>query len=149
MFGAEFDEASLVGEDRLTVEEWATGPTGRVPLLDRVTEALRGCTSHEAQLREGVRLFGPDENTADLDPQAMGEWLRAHPFTHRLLQLTAEPVLADRPGGPGRAELGGHRRRAARGGLATPSRSTWRCCRGPATAIGRCSGSTCSCGCAR
>ena len=110
VFGAEFDETSLIGEDRLTVEEWATGPAGRVPLLDRVTEALRGCTSHEAQLREGVRLFGPDENAADLDPQVLGEWLRAHPFTHRLLQLAAQPVSLIDLARQGGAELGGRRR---------------------------------------
>jgi DEAD/DEAH box helicase len=148
VFGAEFDETSLIGEDRVTVEEWATSPAGRVPLLDRVTEALRGCTSHEAQLREGVRLFGPDENAADLDPQVLGEWLRAHPFTHRLLHLAAQPVslidLADRWSRAGRPPtvIGAPR-------AATRSRSTWRCCPGPGTAPTHCSGSTCSCGCAR
>ena len=47
------------------------------------------------------RLFGPDENAADLDPQVLGEWLRAHPFTHRLLHL-AKRTRERRSGGGGR-----------------------------------------------
>ncbi|MGH8937966.1 MAG: hypothetical protein ACRDV2_01300, partial [Actinomycetes bacterium] len=41
VFGAEFDETSLIGEDRLTAEEWATAPQGQTPLLDEVTAERR------------------------------------------------------------------------------------------------------------
>ncbi len=93
VFGAEFDETSLIGEYRLTVGEWATAPRGRIPLLDEVTTALRSCTSHEAQLQEGKRLF---LGAGDLGDDALGEQLRAHPFTRTLLRLTAAPrSLAD------------------------------------------------------
>ncbi|MDQ2707913.1 MAG: DEAD/DEAH box helicase, partial [Actinomycetota bacterium] len=57
VFGAEFDESSLVGEDRLTIEEWASAPKGRVPLLDEITAGLRGCNSHAERLIVGMRLF--------------------------------------------------------------------------------------------
>jgi ATP-dependent helicase YprA (DUF1998 family) len=88
VFGTEFDETSLVGEDRLTAEEWTTPPAGRVPLLDEVTEALRGCTSHHEQLVVGMRLF---VGTAYLYDADLGERLRAHPLTRTLLRLAATP----------------------------------------------------------
>ncbi|MGH3528257.1 MAG: DEAD/DEAH box helicase, partial [Pseudonocardiaceae bacterium] len=88
VFGAEFDETSLIGEDRLTAQEWATAPQGQTPLLDEVTAALRDCTSHEEQLKQGRRLF---LGAADGDDEALGEQLRAHPLTRTLLRLTATP----------------------------------------------------------
>ena len=100
--------------------------------------AARGCSAVRARREHGRSRSAADGGVAARPP--------VHP-------PAAAPHggarLADRPGGPGRAELGGHRRRAARGGSARRSRSIWRCCPGPATAIGRCSGWTCSCGCAR
>ncbi|MGH3628585.1 MAG: DEAD/DEAH box helicase, partial [Sciscionella sp.] len=93
VFGAEFDATSLIGEERLTIEEWAAAPQGRTPLLDEVTAALSDCTSHEAQLAEGKRLF---LGNAGLDDEALAELLRAHPLTRTLLQLTTVPrSLAD------------------------------------------------------
>ncbi|WP_214370457.1 DEAD/DEAH box helicase [Pseudonocardia sp. H11422] len=88
VFGTEFDETSLVGEDRLSVDEWVTGPQGTIPLLDEVTAVLRSCSTHEEQVRVGARLFLGD---ADLDGEALGEALRAHPLTRTLLGLTATP----------------------------------------------------------
>lgn len=101
VFGAEFNEDALVGEDRLTADEWVTAPPqGAVPLLDEVTTALRGVTSHEDQLRLGARLFlrgaVTDDEIAALDVEALGRALRAHPLTQTLLNLTATPrPLAD------------------------------------------------------
>jgi DEAD/DEAH box helicase/Helicase conserved C-terminal domain len=93
VFGAEFDEISLIGEDRLTAEEWVTTPQGQTPLLDEVTAALRDCTSHEEQLTQGKRLF---LGMADGDNEALGDQLRAHPLTRTLLHLTATPcALSD------------------------------------------------------
>ncbi|QJY49845.1 DEAD/DEAH box helicase [Pseudonocardia broussonetiae] len=89
VFGLPFDEDALVGEDRLTVDEWAgTDTYGPVPLLDEVTSALRECSSHAEQLAVGRRLFlgSPAAN-----PGRAGELLRAHPLTRTLLGLTAVP----------------------------------------------------------
>ncbi|WP_219419591.1 DEAD/DEAH box helicase [Pseudonocardia nigra] len=98
VFGVEFDETSLVGEDRLTVDEWtaapwptagwAAAPGPRTPLLDEVTEALRGVSSHAGQVAVGMRLF---LGTAYLKDVELGERLRAHPLTRALLRLTATP----------------------------------------------------------
>jgi ATP-dependent helicase YprA (DUF1998 family) len=100
VFGAEFDESSLVVEDRLTVDEWAAPRDGEVPLLDEVTEGLLGHTSHAEQLVVGARLFlrKRDREDADAfdalvgDPVALGERLRAHPLTRILLRHTQSPV---------------------------------------------------------
>ncbi len=89
VFGAEFDETSLIGEDRLTAEEWTTAPQGRTPLLDEVSAALRDCASHEEQLAQGRRLFFGDADSGD--DEALGEQLRAHPLTRTLVDLTATP----------------------------------------------------------
>ena len=73
VFGAEFDAASLVGEDRLTVEEWATGSE---PAASRCsTGSPRRYAGARRTRRSCARvcaLFGPDENAADLDPQGWG-----------------------------------------------------------------------------
>ncbi len=88
VFGTEFDDTSLIGEDRLTAEEWATPPEGKIPLLDELTEELRNCTSHEEQLAAGRRLF---LGAAHADDETIGERLRAHPLTRTLLRLTTTP----------------------------------------------------------
>ncbi|HEU0127696.1 MAG TPA: hypothetical protein VFQ48_03695, partial [Pseudonocardiaceae bacterium] len=88
VFGTEFDETSLIGEDRLTVEEWTTGPQGRIPLLDEVTEQLRHCTSHEQQLAVGRRVF---LGAVAADDATLGAQLRAHPLTRTLLRLATTP----------------------------------------------------------
>lgn len=89
VFGCPFEADALIGEDRLTVEEWA-GPStsGPVPLLDEVTAALRGTTSHAEQLAAGRRLFlgAPAAND-----ELAGELLRVHPLTRTLLRHTGTP----------------------------------------------------------
>ncbi|MCE3554508.1 DEAD/DEAH box helicase [Pseudonocardia sp. RS11V-5] len=101
VFGTEFDESSLVGEDRLTVDEWVTSPaTGSVPLLDRVTKALTDASFHEDQVREGIRLFlldTEDRNDPRIDEllddaEALGRALASHPFTRTLVTLCTLPV---------------------------------------------------------
>lgn len=87
-FGAEFDATSIIGEDRLTIDEWVTDREGDIPLLDEVTITLQGCASHEEQLQAGERLF---LGATDLDDEALGQRLRAHPLTHSLLRLTEAP----------------------------------------------------------
>jgi len=79
VFGAEFDATSIIGEDRLTIDEWVTDREGDIPLLDEVTITLQGCASHEEQLQAGERLF---LGATDLDDEALGQRLRAHPLTH-------------------------------------------------------------------
>ena len=93
VFGCEFDAESLVGEDRLTVDEWVTPPEPdekaiAIPLLDRITTTVDRYAPHEEQLQHAAALFlGLDT----LDPRQLGEVLRAHPLTERLLRLTQSP----------------------------------------------------------
>ncbi len=94
VFGCDFDDGSLIGEDRLSPQEWVTPPqpdgkTVVIPLLDRITTTVDAHTPHEEQLTAAAQLFlGLDT----LDPRELGERLRAHPLTGRLLTLTRSPT---------------------------------------------------------
>ncbi|MCZ2859984.1 DEAD/DEAH box helicase [Blastococcus sp. VKM Ac-2987] len=87
VFGIPFSADAVVGEDRLTAEEWATGPRGAVPLLDQVAGALALCTSHEEVVEAAQRTFLGE--VAE-DAQALGRALRAHPLTGRLVAAAAD-----------------------------------------------------------
>lgn len=128
VFGTPFDAASLVVEDRLSVEEWtaqprpsagwAASPPPRIPLLDEVSVALAGAPTHADQVLVGMRLF---VGTAYLREADLGERLRAHPITRALLRLAGTPCSLDdlaRDVEPGWAAGGDERRDAARRAVA-------------------------------
>lgn len=93
VFGTPFGADALIGEDRLTPVEWATGPDGAVPLLDQVSGALLSCTSHAEVVQAAARVF---LGVSADDRRALGTALRAHPLTRRLVELAGEArPLAD------------------------------------------------------
>jgi ATP-dependent helicase YprA (DUF1998 family) len=87
VFGVPFPTEAVVGEDRLTAEEWATVPRGSVPLLDQVADALALCTSHEEIVEAAQRTFLGEVFS---DGRALGSALRAHPLTTRLVAAAAD-----------------------------------------------------------
>jgi len=84
VFGTPFEADSIISEDRLHPQEWAGSTEGAVPLLDDVTDTLAGCATHAQVVEATARVF---LGHLPSDTAELGEALRRHPFTARLVAL--------------------------------------------------------------
>ena len=92
----------------MTVEEWADA-TGRPRPAARPGHrgaARLHLARRAARARRARLLLGPDENAADLDPQVLGEWLRAAPVHPPPAPARGTARVVDRPRGQGGARAG-------------------------------------------
>lgn len=116
IFGEEFDAGSVIGEDRLSSEEWRRSATSAelveppaiVPLADVAYAARNGLLSrtryprHEHLLDLAYALFFGDGTAALGDepptrpnPIALGTLLARHPLTGELLRVAGTPQALD------------------------------------------------------
>jgi ATP-dependent helicase YprA (DUF1998 family) len=109
VFGCSFPADAVVGEDRLRADEWlhpvpaqAGGAEAGIPVFsdarrsyDEVTVA--GTTPHDDLVCLAAEVFlTPTVVEAVGDSEfALGDALRAHPLTHRIVQHAADPVPLD------------------------------------------------------
>jgi ATP-dependent helicase YprA (DUF1998 family) len=109
VFGEPFDASAVIGERRLTADEWlaeqdttAAGPDTfdyeQLPLLEQLPEPVAG-QSHLDRLAASAAVFfrdpaaGVDNTAADLvaDRHRLGQRLSRHPLTRALLKAAATP----------------------------------------------------------
>lgn len=91
LFGTEFGPASVIGEDRKTVDEFLP-PSGFEPMPMRTPEAivaLQDPTTGEEALAELIEAF---TGTTDTDPFLLGRNLRKNPLTAAVMRAASGGV---------------------------------------------------------